>query len=98
MRCKGGVAGAWGDTHNPHVMTNATNVPNVETAGTSEKLVRTKAHAVVNDVTDIALTDLLQLHWNRVSRDPLTILGCARDCFHVSQKTKMLSVPMPRMM
>lgn len=79
-------------------MTNAANVPNVEMAGTSEKLVRTKAHAVVNDVTDIALTDLLQLHWNRVSSDPLTLLACARDCFQASQKTKMLSAPMPRMM
>lgn len=65
--------------------------------GTSARLVRTNAQPVVKEVTDIAFIARDQLHWNRISSDPLTPRGWARDCFQASLKTKMLSAPIPKM-
>jgi len=63
------------NTHYPQATTMAAKVPKVEMTGTSARLVKTKAQPVVNEVTDIAFMARDQLHWNRISSDPLTLRG-----------------------
>mmetsp|Transcript_28014 Transcript_28014/g.70911 ORF Transcript_28014/g.70911 Transcript_28014/m.70911 type:complete len:202 (+) Transcript_28014:1764-2369(+) len=78
--------------------TMAANVPKVAIDGTSMMLVRHSAPMVVLVVTSMAAKARAQVHWRRDRREPEIFLGCKRDCFHASMKTKTSSAPMPRMM
>mmetsp|Transcript_30314 Transcript_30314/g.59213 ORF Transcript_30314/g.59213 Transcript_30314/m.59213 type:complete len:339 (+) Transcript_30314:2008-3024(+) len=78
--------------------TMAAKVPNVAIDGTSMMDVRHRAPMVVVVVTSIAAKARAQVHWRRPWSEPDTLLGCVRDCFHASMKTKTSSAPMPRIM